>query len=866
MNVSRIKLVGVALVIFAATVWVCWPSTRGEFLREDDLEYLRQSEQWNGLTWNAVKWAFTSMDMYYHPLPRLFYALSYQICGTNAAGHHATSVLLHALNAALVFGFLWTLLEATALSSGERLTVALWVAAVFAIHPLQAESVAWMSVRTQLLCTMFCIACLWAYATGVRRWVVWGLYVVALLCKPTAVSVPFVMLAIDYYPLRRHERLGWRRLVWEKALMIVLAGLAGMATVRTEWGPGPIAPGFATPLPARVLRLFESLTFYLAKLVWPSHLSPTYLLDMTFSPWTVIASGLTVIVITAVVARERQRLPGLVAAWGAYVMLLLPMSGLVPTGRPVVEMRYAYVAMLPALLVAGAAGVWVWRRSATAGRAVLVGLLAGQLCAFTAGIRRLIPDWHNDETMHRSTLAEFPDSEQANRELATEFLDAGRAGEALEYAQRGVEIAPQLCEPHVLLGLVFSQLGRLTEAVAQDEQALQIDPDSARAHFGFGVALTQMGREPEAVEQFEQALRINPDYAEAHCNLGIALVRTGKIEEAIQHYEQALRIRPDFADAHTDLGVALAQTGKFEEAIQHYKQALRINPYYAEAHTDLGVALVQTGKIDEAIQHFEQALRLNPDSAEAHYNLGIVLPRTGKTGEAIQHYEQALRIKPDYAEAHYNLAIALTQAGKFDEAIQHFEQVVRIKPDYAEAHYKLAIALAQTGKTEEAIAHFEQVLRIEPDNAAAHNNLGIALVRSGRMPEAIEHLEQALRINPQYAEAHSNLGLALYRTGKHEEAIEHYQQALRINPDYADAHVNLGNGFLQEGKVSDAIGQYEQALRTKPDNAAAHYSLGIALGQAGRIPEAIEHLKQALRIKPDFTQAQSALAQLQARQ
>ncbi|MGO9610495.1 MAG: hypothetical protein ACLPT4_12730, partial [Verrucomicrobiia bacterium] len=215
MNVSRIKLVGVALVLFAGALWLHWPSVHGEFLTVDDVEYLRQSERWNGLTWNAVKWAFTCTDSYYHPLARLSHVLDYQIWGKNAAGHHAAGVFLHALNAALVFGFLWTLLGATSLATGERLMLALWVAAVFAIHPLQVESVAWISGRTQVLCTTFGIACLWAYAAGSRRWVVWGLYVGALLCKPMAVSLPFVMLAIDYFPLRRHEQSGWKPLVWE---------------------------------------------------------------------------------------------------------------------------------------------------------------------------------------------------------------------------------------------------------------------------------------------------------------------------------------------------------------------------------------------------------------------------------------------------------------------------------------------------------------------------------------------------------------------------------------------------------------------------------------------------------------------------
>ena len=692
MNVSRIRLVGVALVIFTVTVWVYWPSVHGEFLRVDDVEYLRQSVRWNGLTWNAAKWAFTSTDMYYHPLPRLFYVLSYQIWGTNAAGHHATSVLLHALNAALVFGCLWTLLGAVSLSTGERLTVALWVALVFVVHPLQAESVAWMSVRSQLLCTTFGIGSIWAYAGGVRRWLVWALFVAAVLCKPMAVSLPFVMLAIDYFPLRRHEQLGWGQLVWEKAVMIAIAGAAAGATMITSglWGGGATAPLSVAPLSVRVFRVFESLTFYLVKLVWPAHLSPNYPLDLSVSQWMVFASALTVLIITVVVVCERRRRPMLATVWGSYVMLVLPMSGLIPTGRPVVELRYPYVAMLPVLLLVGGAGVWVWRRSTAAVRGALVGLLACQLCVFAAGTRRLIPDWHNDETMRRATLAEFPDSEQANRELATELSDEGTASEALAYAQRGVEIAPQVCEAHVMLGRVLCQLGRLPEAIAQDEQALQINPYSAVAHLGFGLALMESGKMPEAMEHFEQALRIKPDYAEAHYNLGNVLLQVRRLPEAIRHFEQALRIKPDYAEVHYNLGLALAQAGKIEEAIAHFEQAVRIKPDYADAHNNLGISLVQLGRLQEAIGHWEQALRIKPDYADAHNNLGNALLQAGRIDDAIGHYEQALRVEPDLAEAHCNLGVALEQAGRLQDAIGHYEQALRIKPDYAQARNALA--------------------------------------------------------------------------------------------------------------------------------------------------------------------------------
>ena len=693
MTVRRTKLVGIALVIFAATVWLFWPSVHGEFLAGDDLEtYLRPAERLNGLTWNAVKWAFTCTDSYYQPLVRLSHVLDYQIWGKNAAGHHAASVMVHALNAALVFGFLWTLLGATSLTTGERLTVALWIAVVFAIHPLQVESAAWISGRTQVLCTTFGIACLWAYAGGARRWLVWTLYVAALLCKPMAVSFPFVMLAMDYYPLRQYERLGWGRLLWEKAGWIALAAAASLATLITKSQINQVFSLATIPLSGRVFLVSESLMFYPLKLVWPSHLSPYYpmRLGLSLSQWPVLGAVLSVVMITAVVVIERRRMPMLAAAWGAYVVLVLPVSGLMPTSEQVVATHYAYVAMLPLLLLAGGAGLWVWRRSTTTARLALIGVVAGQLCVFGVRTRSLIPDWRNDETKQRAALVEFPDSEVMNRAFAMMLLDQGRASEALEYAQRDVEIAPEQSNSHMTLGDVLGRLGRLQEAIAQHEQALRMNPDVAAAHYNFGVALMELGKVPEAVEQYDQALRINPNFAEAHMGLGAALEKLGKTADAIRHHEEALRIKPDYAEAHIHLGIDLAQTGKIEEAITHYEQALQVNPDFALAHNNLGLALAQVGRVGEAIGHLEQALQIQPDYAEAHNNLGTVFLQEGKLSDAIGHYQRALRINPDYAEAHYNLGVALAQVGRVGEAIGHLEQALKLRPDFAPARNALA--------------------------------------------------------------------------------------------------------------------------------------------------------------------------------
>ncbi len=309
------------------------------------------------------------------------------------------------------------------------------------------------------------------------------------------------------------------------------------------------------------------------------------------------------------------------AGWGTYVLFVLPVSGLTATGGQAVADRYAYLAMLPLLLLGGGAVVWLWRRSPTIARCGLAVLLMGELFFFGLRTRAQTLVWRNDETLWRGVLAQFPNSDQANEMLAQTLLNQNRIPEALAYAQHAVEVAP-----------------------------------SAETHRNLGIALTQAGKVQEAIGEFNVALQIKPDMADTHCLLGVALQREGKLEEAIGHYQEALRVNPDNADVHYNLGTALVRLGRVEEAMGHWKEALRINPDHAEAHANLAVALEQAGKLEDAVAHYERALRIRPDLAVVHYDLGNALARLGRVPEAIQHYEEAVRLKPDYVEAQNALA------------------------------------------------------------------------------------------------------------------------------------------------------------------------------------------------------------------
>jgi tetratricopeptide (TPR) repeat protein len=693
MNVSRTRLIGLGLVIFAATFCLYSPTRQGEFLRGDDWENLHHAIRWNGLSWGAVKWAFTTAAPYYQPLPRLSHTLDYQIWRKHAAGHHLTSVVLHAVNAVLVFGLVWTLLGATSLTMGERLAMACGVSVAFAIHPLQVETVAWISGRTHLLCATFSIASVWAYVAGARRWMVWALYAAAVVSQPIAVSLPLTMLVLDYFPLRRDKEAGWRRLLLEKIPLLGLGILMVAVTMITGWRfAGPMVPMKAFPVTQRVLLMFENLAFYPAKLFWPAHLSPFYPMPagLSLGQWPVLIAVLSVGIIALVAVWRWRRTPALAVGCVVYVMMILPVSGPMQGGSQAMAPRYAYLAILPLLLLAGGAAVWLWRRSATVARAALIGLLLVAVCGCKWLTHKTILVWRNDETLWRSVLAEFPDWELPNKLMAMSLMDQGRGREALDCAERYVKIAPGQRDAHNTLGLVMTQLGGFDAAVKQYERVLQIDPENAEAHFNLATAFARLGKTENEDREYEAALRLRPDYLEAHVNFGSALLRQGRVTEALGHLQEGLRINPDYVGTYYYLGNALLLQQRVPEAIARYEEALRIDPEYAPAQWGLGNALAMENRPSEAIQHYEEALRLDPEYAEAHYNLGRVLAGLGRMPEAMAQWEQVLRIHPDDVQAHYSLGTALEQQGKMPEAIKEYNRVLQLQPGFTAARDALA--------------------------------------------------------------------------------------------------------------------------------------------------------------------------------
>jgi protein O-mannosyl-transferase len=734
MSASRQRRTSILLCLCLAALIaaVYWPVGRPGFLNYDDDHYVTANPHvLGGLTVSDMAWAFTARyEANWHPLTWLSHALDCEWFGMNAGGHHAVSVLLHTASTLLLFLVLL------------RMTGATWrsacVAALFGVHPLHVESVAWVAERKDVLSGLFWMLAMWGYVryaerpTRGRYAVALGWYAMGLMAKPMLVTLPFVLLLLDYWPLGRtrwaHSVVGNKtqlplgRLVWEKVPFFALAAASCGVTFWAQYTAGAVNSLGDLPVGPRLANAIVSYARYLEKTVWPARLAVFY----PYRQWplpAVIAAAVIVATVSAMAIWRVRREPFLAVGWCWFLGTLVPVIGLVQVGLQSMADRYAY---LPSI---GLFIMLCWSMPARAlerwNVKAITGIAAAAALATCAALSRVqLAYWKDSETLFRHALDVTRNNWLAHERLGADLMGQGRLPEAIGHLEQALQIRPSF--PEALNNLAVARMrqgGRLSEVIAHLEQALQIDPDFTGAHYNLGDALVQAGRLPEAVGHYEQALRLDPDFAGAHSNLGIALARLGRMPEAMEHWGQALRINPDLADARNNLRLASAQLGAVPERIERYQQALRINPDDAQAHNNLGTVFLQTGRIREAIDQYEQVLRIKPDDAEAHSNLGIALASLGRMPEAMEHWDKALRLNPDLADAHNNLGVALMRQGRAPEAIQHFHQALRIKSDYAEAHYGLALALEMTGSAPEAIQHYEQALKLRPDLAAASNAL-----------------------------------------------------------------------------------------------------------------------------------------------
>ena len=459
-----------------------------------------------------------------------------------------------------------------------------------------------------------------------RYWMVAAAFVLALLSKPTVVTLPFVLLLLDYWPLHRFEPpRKFSGLILEKIPLLALA--TGACAMTFLVAGKSITPEVHFSTPSRLGNALVYYAVYLRQMVWPEGLAVPYPSPHNgLPPWEMTLAGALLAGLSAVAWAERRTRPWLLMGWLWYLGMLTPMIGIVQAGTFAQADRYTYLPQIGIYVaVAWLAAEWGLSRG-------LVGsLMAGVLAVLMVCAWQQTAYWKNSETFWNHTLASTTGNDMAHNNLGNFLYEKGSVDEAIIHYREALQIKPGLAEAHYNLGRALAQKGRADEAITHYQEALQIKPGFAAAHYNLGCALAQKGSADEAIDHFQKALEIKPDYAEAHNNLGIVLLQKGSADEAIAHFQKALQIRPDFADACNNLGILFLQKGNADEAIGYFQKALQIKPDYVEAHNNLGSALMQKGKVGEAIVCFQKALAINPGYAAARHNLEqAVLQKSSK--------------------------------------------------------------------------------------------------------------------------------------------------------------------------------------------------------------------------------------------
>jgi tetratricopeptide (TPR) repeat protein len=649
------------------------------FVNFDDADYVTANlNVTEGLSPARIVWAFTTLhNANWHPLTWLSLQLDASLWGRDARGFHLTNVLLHCANAALAFLAL------------RALTGCFWescaVALLFAVHPLRAESVAWVSERKDVLSVLFGLLALYGYARYVqrptfRRYLGVAVpFALSLMSKPTLVTLPFLLLVLDWWPLARWPTRGTWPLVREKLPLFGLTVASAALTFVAQRMGGAVGDLKTFPLAMRLENAAVSYVGYLLQTVWPVNLCPFYTHPGQqdhpgdYLPvWKVAGAVLLLVAMTTAAVLSRRRAPYLLAGWLWYVGTLVPVIGIVQVGNQAMADRYTYfpqIGVLIALCWGAASLLRPWPRAALA-------LPAVAAVALMALNWRQVSYWHDSVTLWHHAL-EVNDSSPLNMlQYASAIEDQGFLDDAAQFYRKILEADSQSPQARSNLANILSEQGHQDEAERLLREALRIDPNYALAHTNLGHVLYRQGHVAEAIREHDKALALAPHLKGAYCNLAMAEASLGHVDSAIEHYRQALRLEPDFANAHSGLGNLLIRQGHESEGMAHLQRAVQCDPRFAEGHNNLGKALAARGDFNGAAKQFEEATRLDPRMAVAWYNLGAARAPLLRLDEAVDCMLKALELEP--ASANFRgglekLQDLLKKYGRPDlvERIQH---------------------------------------------------------------------------------------------------------------------------------------------------------------------------------------------------
>ncbi|MHC4125993.1 MAG: tetratricopeptide repeat protein [Planctomycetota bacterium] len=677
---GKYRTTGICISLVVLTLAVFWQVKNCEFIEFDDSMYVYDNPHVNeGLKADNIIWAFTAFhSSNWHPLTWISHMVDCEFFGLEAGRHHMVNLLWHSINVVLLFALL------------KAMTGAVWpagfAAALFAVHPMHVESVAWVAERKDVLSTFFWLLTMAAYMQYARRpgslrySIVLIVFVLGLMAKPMLVTLPFVLLLLDYWPLGRFEavklsRRGgqkkkrpaqarsdvgtWVFLIREKFPFFVLSAVSCVVTFFAQRSFGSVVDIGGIALPYRIANSIVSYGRYIYKLFWPMKLAVLYphpLGDVVLRQ--VFLALLLLGVITILVFRFGRRYRFLTVGWFWYLLTLVPVIGLLQVGVQAMADRYTYVPYIGLFIMIawGANNLpanWRFRKIGPAVTSiVIVSVLS--VCSY----RQLIY-WHDTGRLFERTLAVTEKNFLAHNVLGDYLLGQGRIEESIAQNSKALEFNPNFMYSYVSLGTAFAKQGKEKRAIGCYLKAIEIEPDAFYAHNSLGKLLFLQGDYAGAACYLREALRIKPEDLELLRNLADAYVKSGKFTEAISGYQKLIEINPGDLAVKNNMGYAYLQMNQTDKAAQHYRESLEIDPNDVAAYHGIGNCLMKKGKLKESIWYLQQALKMRDDFFKAYFDLGVVYVRLGDNDEAIKYFSEAVRVNPDSEKAQRALFLLL---------------------------------------------------------------------------------------------------------------------------------------------------------------------------------------------------------------
>lgn len=704
------------------TLAVYAPVRDHEFIDYDDNCYVYENALIRqGFTVAGVRFAFLELhgkETYWHPVTWLSHMLDCQLFGVKPGPHHLVNVLFHAANAALLF--LWL----------QSLTGRLWrsaaVAMLFAWHPLQVDTVAWIAERKNLLSALFWILALWAYTrwtrSGRRRdyGAALALYAVGLMCKPAIVTLPCVLLLLDFWPLRRIEfsaataRKTLRVLLVEKVPFFALTVASSVATILAHQSLALLTSTEKMSLAARVANALAAYGSYVGKVVWPTKLAVVYP-AVAHQPTVLVVAGALVVLLPLLVGVAKVRShPYFLVGWLWFLGTLVPTIGIVQVGHQAMADRFVYLPVIGLFIaVVWAAGEVAARFALRpGGRFMLAGASAVAGLAFTA---HQLSFWRNSRTLFEHAVAVTEKNWIARNRLGADAFRRDDLPAAITNFAALAQLLPDKPEVQFNLGLAYAKSGRFSEAEAHYDTALKLDPKNPRALHGRGFVAMQLGRLPEARSWFERALAVDPALQESrNC---LAMIASG----AAQPFAELARVESEIArePARGELRLRAAEllltTGRTNDAVAHYEKILAQQPEEPRALAGMAALRLRAGREADAIALLERALAADPKAADAHVQLGQIRERSGQAEQALAHYQAAVGAKPEHAGAWTSLGLLRARVGKLQEAFDALARAAAIQPQNAESQLRAGLVAASLHRAADAGRHLREAARLRAD-------------------------------------------------------------------------------------------------------------------------------------------------------